>query len=110
MDDLRQQFGRLVAAHRKAKGWSQAELAKKAGFGIDMISKIETGVTGARFPTISKLARTLGVKPVELFEAHVGEGTLTRPKLAAMMARLARLSDEDLHWLDGVLDAVLKHR
>lgn len=110
MDDLRLQFGRLVAAHRKAKGWSQDELAKMAGIGLDMVSKVETGVTGARFPTITKLARAFGIRPVELFDPHIGEGTLTRPKLAAIMGRLARLSDDDLDWLDCVLDAVLKHR
>ena len=72
-----------------------------------MISRIEAGTTGARFTTIDKLATALEVEPEEFFSPN---SALDRPKLKAIVTRLARLSDDDLEWLDGVLKAVLKHR
>lgn len=107
LQQLRTQFGRLVSAQRRVKGWTQDELAERAEISVDMISRIEAGATGARFMTIDKLARALGVHPAEFFSA---KSALGRPKLNGIVTRLARLSDDDLDWLDEVLHAVLKHR
>jgi len=112
MDDnslqkLRTQFGRLVSAKRRDRGWTQEELSSHAEISVDMISRIEAGTTGARFTTIDKLATALEVEPEEFFSPN---SALDRPKLKAIVTRLARLSDDDLEWLDGVLKAVLKHR
>lgn len=107
LQQLRTQFGRLVSANRRNKGWTQEHLASQAEISVDMISRIEAGTTGARFTTIDKLAAALGVGPEELFSP---ESALRRPKLNAIITRLARLSDDDLEWLDSVLKAVLKHR
>ncbi|MCB2072870.1 MAG: helix-turn-helix transcriptional regulator [Novosphingobium sp.] len=110
MHELRDRFGSLVAAHRRRKGWSQAELSEKTDISVAMLSRIETGHTGARFPNIERLAQAFGIDPAELFSPHIPGSALVRPKLTAMMARLSRLSDNDLEWLENVLDAVLKHR
>jgi hypothetical protein len=75
-----------------------------------MIARMETGASGARFPTIVKLANALEIDPAELFTSEVPRSTLKRPKLSAMSARLAKLSDEDLDWLEGVLDSILARR
>ena len=56
MDELRQRFGRLVAANRRRKGWTQQQLADHSGVSLDMINRIERGVSAARFPNITKLA------------------------------------------------------
>lgn len=110
MQELRTRFGRLVSAHRRRLGWTQDELASRAQLSVDMISRIEAGSTGARFATIDKLAQALGADPGELFSPHIPGSALERPKLTAIMSRLATLSDRDLDWLSPVLDAVLKHR
>lgn len=110
MQELRTRFGRLVASHRRRHGWTQEELSSRAGLSVDMISRIEAGATGARFTTIDKLAGAFAVDPAELFSPNIPGSALERPKLTAIMSRLAALSDKDLDWLSSVLDAVLKHR
>jgi transcriptional regulator with XRE-family HTH domain len=59
MADLRKRFGELLAAHRRRRGLTQEDLAEAAGLSVDMISKIEVGATGARFPSIERLARAV---------------------------------------------------
>lgn len=110
MQELRVRFGRLVAAHRRRLGWTQEELAGRAELSVDMVSRIEAGATGARFNTIDKLATAMKVDPAEFFSPDIPGTALSRPKLTAIIARIARLSDDDLDWLDEVLKAVLKHR
>lgn len=107
LQKLRTQFGRLVSAKRRERGWTQDQLSEHAQISVDMISRIEAGTTGARFTTIDKLASALEVEPEEFFSP---KGALDRPKLNVIVTRLARLSDDDLDWLDDVLAAVLKHR
>jgi transcriptional regulator with XRE-family HTH domain len=67
MADLRKRFGELLAAHRRRRGMTQEDLAEAAGLSVDMISKIEVGATGARFPSIERLAKAGQVDPAELF-------------------------------------------
>ena len=73
-----------------------------------MISKIEGGSSGARFGVIAKLAEALGVDPAELFTPDLPSGHLQRQALTEITSRLASLSDGDLHWLRGVLEAALR--
>jgi len=110
MQDLRVRFGRLVAAHRKRLGWTQDELSSQAELSVDMISRLEAGSSGARFGTISKLAEAMDIDPAELFSPDIPSSKLCRPQLTKITTRVARLSDDNLEWLDGVLAAVLKHR
>lgn len=107
MLDLRKRFGRLVSAHRRQQQMTQDQLAECADLSVDMISRIEAGKSGASFATIDKLATALKVDPAEFFSA---KSALTRPRITKIVTRLARLTDDDLKWLDGVLEAVLKHR
>ena len=110
MADLRTRFGKLVAAHRRRLGWTQEELCARASISVDMVSRIESGATGVRFATITKLADALAVDPAELFTPELAGGALERAKLADLTATLAKLSDRDLDWVGNVLSAVLKHR
>ena len=54
-DDLR----REIRERRKAKGWSQQELAKKAGLAQRHISGIETGKIVPRYDTLLDILRVL---------------------------------------------------
>lgn len=110
MDDLRTRFGRLVAAHRRRLGWTQEVLAERAGVSVDMIAKIEVGATGARFPTIDRLAAALSVDPAELFTTEVPQGRLRSERFTVLTAQLAGLSDRDLAWVQGLLNAALRPR
>lgn len=108
MVDLRTRFGRLVKAHRVRMGFTQEVLAERAGISTDMVSKIEGGNSGARFGVITKLAGALEVDPAELFTPHLPAGQLQRSTLTEITSRLASLSERELQWLKGVLEAALR--
>lgn len=110
MGDLRKRFGRLVAAHRRRAAMTQEQLAEAASISVDMISKIETGATGARFPVIERLAGALGVDPAELFTTEIPKGAINRGQLVDLTTLLAGLSASDLRWIGGVVDAALRSR
>lgn len=53
-----------VREQREQKGWSQAELARRAGVAQSMISRLERGqLQSVHLPTLEKLARVLGCDP-----------------------------------------------
>jgi transcriptional regulator with XRE-family HTH domain len=108
MDDLRARFGGLVKAHRVRLGLTQEALAERANISTDMVSKIEGGNSGARFGVVAKLANALGVDPAELFTPDLPAGRLQRAALTNLTSRLASLSDSDLEWLSGILEAALQ--
>ncbi len=110
MVDLRKRFGRLVSAHRRRIGLTQEALAEKAGVSVDMISKIETGATGARFPVIERLSGALSVDPAELFTTEVPGGAINRGALTDLTTQLAGLSPTELRWITGVIEAALRSR
>lgn len=110
MDDLRQRFGRLVAANRKRKGLTQQQLAEQSGISHDMINRIERGVAAARFPNISKLAAALDIDPAELFTPNLPASSPRTAALTNLVARLSALPDRDILWIDQLLDAALKPR
>ncbi|MCH4543182.1 helix-turn-helix domain-containing protein [Ochrobactrum sp. A-1] len=69
----KEQFGRRVYQLMTAKGWRQAELARRSGLTRDAIS---TYVTGRSFPSpqnAAKLAEALGVTAEELLPNMVEE-------------------------------------
>ena len=110
MDDLRKRFGRLVAAHRKRMNLTQEGLAALAELSPDMITRIEAGQTGARFPSIERLATALQIDPAELFTTELPTGSTRSKPLLALSARLAALPERDIAWIDHLLDAALKPR
>ena len=57
---------------RIGRGWTQAELAKKAGITRAALSRIENGQTkGIDFDTLDNLANALEVHPAALIERKV---------------------------------------
>lgn len=105
--DLQKRFGNLLSAIRRKRGLTQAQLADKADLSLDMIARIEGGGTGVSFISIEKLAAALGVDPAEFFSDRFPEGVLSSPKLNSVTSRLARLSENDLIWIDKVIETVL---
>lgn len=58
-----------VAALRLRKGWSQAELARRAETSQPYIARLEHGQVDPQVSTVKKLAQALGVPVAELVEA-----------------------------------------
>jgi transcriptional regulator with XRE-family HTH domain len=107
MADLRRRFGLLVAANRRRRGLTQEQLAEAADISSDMIAKIETGASGARFPVIERIAGALDVDPAELFSAEMPSGLIKRGAFLDISTRLAGLSGADLAWVSGIVEAAL---
>jgi transcriptional regulator with XRE-family HTH domain len=51
---------------RERKGWSQAELGRRAGVHHSIVNRAERGVTDLSLSTLDKLATALGVSPRSL--------------------------------------------
>ena len=103
-------FGGLVQAHRRRRGMTQEELAEKAGVSKDLIAKVETGLTGARYQNIQAIADALSVDAAELFTGELPNGSLMRPEMAELFVTLAKLSEADFAWVKGVIEAALRNK
>ena len=110
MAELRKRFGTLVAAHRKRRAMTQAQLAEAAGLSPTMIVRIENGSSGTRFPAIERISRALDVDPSELFVVESNRRGRTRPTLVDINTKLTGLSDKDLSWVSNLLDVALRSR
>jgi HTH-type transcriptional regulator / antitoxin HipB len=66
MDQAVQQFGENVRAARKARGWTQEELAHKSGLAPVQVSRIERGVREIRLTTLLRLLAALETSPGKL--------------------------------------------
>ena len=75
---------------------TQGELAASADISVDMVGKIEKGLSGARFPVIERLAVALAVDPAELFSVHLFNGAIRRGALHEISAHLAGLPEAEL--------------
>ena len=64
--DIQRQLGLNVQKLRRAKGWSQEELAFESGLHRTYISGIERGVRNPTITIVERLAETLGVPPSSL--------------------------------------------
>jgi len=58
--------GEKIKALRKAKGWTQIELAEKAGISPITLCRLEYGKHKANLSTLTVLAKALKVKLQEL--------------------------------------------
>ncbi|WP_157405642.1 helix-turn-helix domain-containing protein [Asticcacaulis benevestitus] len=108
--DLRKRFGSLLAAHRKNRGFTQAHLAEVSDLSVDMISRLESGSSGARFQTIEKLATALSIDPAELFTGDLPKSALSNPAMSAMVVQLSKMSEADLDWLKSILPGLMSRR
>jgi transcriptional regulator with XRE-family HTH domain len=66
-DTLAVRFGHRIRHLRKAKGWSQEELASRAKLHRTHISLIETAKRSVQLDTVERLATALAVPPADLF-------------------------------------------
>ena len=57
--------GRLIRKLRRARGWSQTDLAKRAGVSQVQVSRIESGDRGPSLKVLARIRRALEVRHVE---------------------------------------------
>jgi transcriptional regulator with XRE-family HTH domain len=66
--DIKQRFAQRVRALRKAKGWSQEELAERARIHRTFVSQIERATKSSTIDTVEKIAQALGTTCGELLD------------------------------------------
>lgn len=66
MDRAVERFGKNVRQARKAKGWTQEELAHESGLTPVQVSRIERGVREIRLTTLVRLLAALDISPDKL--------------------------------------------
>lgn len=66
--DVQKQFGKRLAALRKAKGWSQEALALESGIARSYLGGVERGQRNIALVNICRLADALNLKPSVLLD------------------------------------------
>ena len=61
-------FGKRVRELREQRGWSQEELAERAGMNWLQVGHIERGASDVKLSTIRKLAKAIGVRASDLID------------------------------------------
>jgi len=111
MPDLKNLFGAQVRQARKARGFTQSQLAELCEISIDMVGRIERGSAAPSFETVEKLMEVLQTSAPVLFGGLplVPDSTPERDHaLNRVIKRIGTLSERDLEWVDRVLMAVLR--
>ena len=66
-NSLARRVGANIAAYRKLKGWTQAQLGEILGIGTDSLCRIERGTMAPRFQRLEDIADALGCTVSDLF-------------------------------------------
>ncbi len=61
MDTITRQLGQRIQETRRAKGWTQEDLAHHAGLDFSYLNQLENGKRNPSLATLSKIATALGV-------------------------------------------------
>lgn len=106
-------FGDNVKQMREAKGWSQDELAIKAGYtSRSTISCIESGKRDSSQKQILAIANALGVTPGELLENKEKSTPQTKRDVLKqkIVELLAQLNEDELKDAARYLDYLINSR
>jgi transcriptional regulator with XRE-family HTH domain len=66
--DVLARFGENVRAARRARGWTQEELAHRTGLATVQVSRIERGRREVRLTTLLRLLAAFDASPDELLD------------------------------------------
>jgi DNA-binding XRE family transcriptional regulator len=65
-------FGERLRALREAKGWTQGQLAQRAGLRMNSVSRLELGKYPPTWPTVLALAAALGLESLDELRPQAG--------------------------------------
>ncbi len=101
MAALRQNLGTRIRVLRKARSWTQEELASRAEVDYKWLGSVERGERNVTINNVEKIARALSVDPVQLF--YFSSSVEERPERISQ----ARIADAvkrcDARTLDSLL-------
>jgi transcriptional regulator with XRE-family HTH domain len=107
--ELRELFRSSLRQSRRSRGLTQAQLAEAADLSLEMIGRLERGLTAPSLETVAALAAALHVAPAVLFGAEpTGISGERRETLERINKLLASGSDAELKRAERVLGALLR--
>ena len=71
MDNIQIGLGKRIRALRRVKSLTQEELGEKSGLSYKFIGEIERGEVNPSLDSLTKIAKSLGVKVGDLFPREV---------------------------------------
>lgn len=86
--DLARQMGSAIRAKRKAKGWTQAQLAEAVSVEKETISRFETGAISPTLGRLLRLSEVLGCSVGDLFRAPSAKVDAQASTIAALIHTL----------------------
>ena len=105
------QLGSQVRAFRRARKWTQAELAERTGLSSVFIGRLERADDGVIVSNLILIADALEVPVIALLEPWVRE---TRSLRAVIMEKneelMMQLDEKDLEWLHELLSFISSRR
>ena len=106
--ELKQLFGSCLRQARRSRGLTQAQLAEATGLSLEMVGRLERGLTAPSFDTITALLAALQIAPAELFGSEpTGIAGPRSELLTRIGALLSASSDAELKRAEKVLAALL---
>ncbi len=100
-------LGARIKAVRKQRGWSQEQLAERAGISTQYVSNIERGKENPTLDLLLRVAQALKVSPAEIFDLEARG--LDRKTLQAEIRKVIETQDiERLRIALKVLRAILR--
>jgi transcriptional regulator with XRE-family HTH domain len=107
--ELRELFGTSLRQCRRARRLTQAQLAEATDLSLEMIGRLERGLTAPSFDTIAALVVALQIAPAELFGAEPSAITGERREILDLINKLlASASDAELRRAERVLSALFR--
>ncbi len=105
------EFGKRLSSLRKARSWTQADLAQRLETSIKMIAYFEREATNPTQKTLNKLSEVFDVSPAELL-GQQDEQKTSKPgpasKLERLTAELAQLPRSKQKVVVDMLEGFLK--
>lgn len=89
---LRNNLGRTIATHRRARGLTQEKLAEVVGVSTEWVSQLERGVGLPSLDGLARLAEALGTDAPALLTAALD--TQRRQSVDELVAEVVNLDDE----------------
>ena len=106
--ELKELFGSSMRQCRRARRLTQAQLAETTELSLEMIGRLERGLTAPSFETIAAIAAALKVGPAVLFGAEATEIEWKRREVLQRINKLlADTSEPELQRAERVLNALL---
>lgn len=110
MGTLKEEVGGIIRHHRKLRGWSQEQLAEKAGRSVEMVNRIERGRTAPSFETLEVLSRCFQVPVRDLFGVGSYEAADRDDPMSRIVGRLSPLDRGDLDWVERLVTVALNRK